>query len=90
MSCLPFISVSLRGSLCSRPGLCHRCSSPELVRHPGVSADCSSGRHSAGPLHVLVQSLLCLHLPVWGCCHRQDDPRSHAGQELVLWSKWSF
>lgn len=78
---------SLRGSLRSGPGLRHWCGGPELVRHLGVCADRSSDRHSDGPLHVLVQPLLCLRLPVRGCCHGQDDPHSHAGQEPVLWSK---
>lgn len=80
-------SISLRRSLRSRSGLRHRRSGPELVRHPALSADRSSGRDFAGPLHVLVQSLLHLHLPVWSRCHGQDHPHSHAGQELVLWSK---
>ena len=87
VGCLPSVSVFLRWALCQRSGLRYRCSSPELVCHPAVGSDCGSDRHSAGTLHVLVHSLLRLHLPVWDCFHGQDDPHSHAGQKLVLRSK---
>lgn len=90
MSRLTFFSLLLRRSLCSRSGLCHRCCPPELVHHPALSAHRSSARHSAGSLHVLVQPLLCFCLLVWDRCYGQDDPHSHAGQELVLWSKLNF
>lgn len=84
---LTTVFISLRWALCQRSGLCYRCSSPELVCHPAVGADCGSDRHSAGTLHVLVHSLLRLHLPVRDCFHGQDDPYSHASQKPVLWSK---
>lgn len=77
-------SVFFRWPLRSRSGVRHGRRSAELVRHPVVGADRSSACDAAGPLHVLVQPLLCLHLPVRDCSHRQDDPHPHPCQEPLL------
>lgn len=77
-------SVFFRWPLRSRSGVRHGRRSAQLVRHPVVGADRSSACDAAGPLHVLVQPLLCLHLPVRGCSNRQDDPHPHPCQEPLL------
>lgn len=90
MGPLPLMFVSVRGALRAGPGLRHGRGPPELVHRPGDSADRGPDRHAAGLLHVLVHPLLRLRLPVRGRRHGQDDPRPHAGQEPVLWSKPRF
>lgn len=79
-----FSFFSSRRPLLSQPRLCHRCGGPELVHHSGVGADRSAARHVDGPLHVLVQPLLRLHLSVRYGSHGEDDLHPHPRQELLL------
>lgn len=79
--------LPLRWPLRARPGLRHRRGGPELAGHAALSADRGSAGHSAGTVHVLVQPLLHLHLPVRRGGYREDNPHPHAGQEPVLRSK---